>query len=170
MKYVFPFLLILWLFTGCMQPQPPLRTVDNVELDRYLGTWYEIARYEHFFERGCSDVSANYSLDEDGDLKVVNRCIKDGEPTEAKGTAYSSNRNNTKLKVSFFWPFYGDYWVLILDDDYQYAVVGEPSREYLWILSRTPRLDEDIREAILKQLPELGYTTDKLIWTKQTEH
>lgn len=162
--------LILLSITGCSTPYPPLDTVKQVDLQKYLGTWYEIARYEHYFEKGCRDVSATYTLKEDGDIKVVNRCTKEeATKKEAVGVAYAVDESNSKLKVSFFRPFYGDYWIIMLDDDYRYAVVGDPSREYLWILSRTPKLEENIKNTILKRLPEMGYSADPLIWTRQGE-
>jgi len=163
---IIAFLLIV--MTGCSNPYPPLQTVEKVDLQKYLGTWYEIARYEHFFEKGCRDVSATYTLKKDGDIKVINRCTKeDGEKKEAVGVAYAADKSNSKLKVSFFRPFYGDYWILMLDTDYRYAVVGDPSREYLWILSRTPKLEDAIRDNILQSLPKMGYSATSLIWTPQ---
>jgi apolipoprotein D and lipocalin family protein len=159
---------ILISISGCSKPYPPLDTVKEVDLQKYVGTWYEIARYEHYFERGCRDVSATYTLKEDGDIKVVNRCTKEeSEKKEAVGVAYAVDESNSKLKVSFFRPFYGDYWIIMLDDDYRYAVVGDPSREYLWILSRAPKLEENIKNKILRKLPEMGYSPEPLIWTPQ---
>jgi len=163
-------LLLLVSFIGCSKPYPPLQTVNNVDLEKYLGTWYEIARYEHYFEKGCRDVTATYSLKKDGDIKVINRCTKgDGEKKEAVGTAYIVNDDNSKLKVSFFRPFYGDYWIIMLDSDYQYAVVGDPSRKYLWILSRTPKIDEETKESILAKLPSMQYPVEPFVWTPQGE-
>ena len=159
----------LFFFTACSSKNPPLETVQKVELDKYLGTWYEIARYEHFFEKDCKNVTANYSMMNEDTIKVINRCtkIQTNEKTEAQGRAYATDITNSKLKVSFFRPFYGDYWVLMLDENYKYAVVGTPSREYLWILARTSKLDEKIKKDILKKLPSLGFDTSKLIWTIQ---
>ena len=136
---------------------------------KYLGTWYEIARYEHFFEKDCKNVTANYSMLDVDTIKVINRCtkIQTNEKKEVFGRAYATDFTNSKLKVSFFRPFYGDYWVLILDEKYDYVVVGTPSREYLWILSRTSNLDEKIKKEILQKLPTLGFDTSKLIWTIQ---
>ena len=157
------------LFTACSSKNPPLQTVEKVELNKYLGSWYEIARYEHFFERDCKNVTANYSMIDSETIKVINRCtkIQTNEKKEAIGRAYAIDESNSKLKVSFFRPFYGDYWVLMLDENYKYAVVGTPSREYLWILARTSKLDEKIKKDILKKLPSLGFDTSKLIWTIQ---
>lgn len=160
---------IMFLFTACSSKNPPLQTVEKVDLERYLGTWYEIARYEHFFEKDCKNVSANYSIMDEETIKVINKCtkIQTNEKKEALGRAYATDFTNSKLKVSFFRPFYGDYWVLILDEKYDYVVVGTPSREYLWILSRTSNLDEKIKKEILQKLPTLGFDTSKLIWTIQ---
>jgi len=168
---MYPLFITLFLLIsmgGCAKSSPPLHTVNDVDLHKYLGSWYEIARYEHFFEKGCRDVTATYSLKDNGDIKVINRCIKEDEKiTEAVGVAYATDKSNSKLKVSFFRPFYGDYWIIMLDEKYQYAVVGDPSREYLWILSRTPVLDKAITNDILKRLPDMGYSTEPLLWTPQ---
>lgn len=160
--------IIALLTLGCSSHQPTLKTVEKVDVERYMGKWYEIARYEHSFEVGCRNVSANYTLSEDGKIDVLNSCTKEDEgPSEAQGKAYATDDTNARLKVTFFWPFYGDYWVLMLDEEYQYALIGEPSREYLWILSRTKELDEGSRAKILESLPGFGYTADDLIWTVQ---
>ena len=168
----YPLLLhsVLLAMAGCTPKYPPLATVEKVDLQRYAGTWYEIARYEHYFEKGCSDVSATYALTDEGKVEVLNRCTdEEGKRKEAKGIAYAVDENKSRLKVSFFRPFYGDYWILMLDEEYRYALVGDPSRKYLWILSRTPQLDEAIVQTILQKLPSLGYTASALIWTKQGE-
>lgn len=166
---LFVSIFALFLFTACSSKNPPLQTVQKVELNKYLGSWYEIARYEHFFEKDCKNVTANYSMMNEETIKVINRCtkIQTNEKKEAKGRAYAIDESNSKLKVSFFRPFYGDYWVLMLDENYKYAVVGTPSREYLWILARTSKLDEKIKNEILQKLPTLGFETSKLIWTIQ---
>ncbi len=160
---------MILLFTACSSKNPPLQTVQKVDINRYLGTWYEIARYEHFFEKDCKNVSANYSMLDEQTIKVVNRCTNmlTNEKKEAIGRAYATDDTNSKLKVSFFRPFYGDYWVMILDENYDYVVVGTPSREYLWILCRKPILDEKIKNEILQKLPTLGFDASKLIWTIQ---
>ncbi|MFT7004655.1 MAG: apolipoprotein D and lipocalin family protein [Sulfurimonas sp.] len=161
-----PFIALL--FTACSTLQVPLKTVEHVQLDKYLGTWYEIARYEHSFEVGCSDVSATYSLKENEKINVVNSCKKeDGTISIVTGEAYVTDETNSKLKVTFFWPFYGDYWIVILGENYEYVVIGEPTREYFWILSREKSLDDKVKKEILASLPNLGYDEEKLIWTKQ---
>lgn len=172
MKNIFKTLTLIFLgilFGACSSKEPNLQTVQKVQLDKYLGTWYEIARYEHFFEKDCKNVSANYSMLDEQTIKVVNRCTNmlTNEKKEAIGRAYAVDTTNSKLKVSFFRPFYGDYWVIILDEKYDYVVVGTPSREYLWILCRKPQLDEKIKNEILEKLPTLGFDTSKLIWTIQ---
>lgn len=170
MKKLVVFIGILLGFIGCNKEYAPLDTVKKVELDKYLGTWYEIARYPNSFEEGCSDVTANYALKDDGDIKVTNTCVKEGKENDAIGVAYATNVENTKLKVSFFRPFYGDYWIIMLGEDYSYAVVGNPSREYLWILARTSKLPQDVVDMIVKKLPSFGYSEDKLIWTPQAKN
>lgn len=168
----YPLLLLSALLTmaGCTPQYAPLATVEKVDLQRYAGTWYEIARYEHYFEKGCRNVTATYTLTDEGKVEVLNRCTdEEGKRKEAKGIAYAVDESNSRLKVSFFRPFYGDYWILLLDEEYRYVLVGDPSREYLWILSRTPQLDDAIVQSILQKLPSLGYTAAPLIWTKQGE-
>ncbi|WP_421716985.1 lipocalin family protein [Arcobacter arenosus] len=156
-------------FVGCSTKYENLSTESRVDLNKYLGTWYEIARFEHFFEKGCKNVTANYSLLEDEQIRVINRCtkIESGEKKEAKGVAYSTDNTNSKLKVSFFRPFYGDYWIISLDENYKYALVGSPSREYLWILSRTKTIDEKIKKRLIDIAFKNGFDTSKFIWTIQ---
>ncbi len=151
--------------------RPPLRTVDGVDLGRYSGTWYEIARYPNRFQRDCeSDTTAEYTLRKDGKVQVVNSCRqKDGKTKTARGTAKIADKaTNAKLRVTFFWPFYGDYWVIGLSPDYRYAIVGEPKRNYLWILSRTPEMDEPTYQSIVEQIRGAGYDPGKLIKTPQS--
>ncbi|WP_417325088.1 lipocalin family protein [Halarcobacter sp.] len=169
MKNIFLVTLVLFLFTACSYKDPNIKSVQTVDLDRYIGSWYEIARYEHKFEKDCKNVTATYSIKENDKIEVINRCTKmtNGEKTEAIGEAYSIDNTNAKLKVSFFWPFYGDYWIIMLDKNYSYAVISEPSKKYLWILSREKKLDEKIKEKILKRLESLDYDLSKLIWTVQ---
>ena len=139
-----------------------------MNIERYMGTWYEIARYENRFEKGCIGATATYTKSDTG-MDVINRCLNEqGTITnEAKGRAYVVEKSdNTKLRVSFFWPFYGDYWVIKLGNEYQYSVVGEPSRKYLWILSRNKKLSEKDKRDILVTLPSLGYDPHMLYWTR----
>lgn len=154
--------------------RPSLETVTTVDLNRYLGRWYEIARYPNSFERKCArDVTAQYSFKPNGDIRVVNTCTtSSGSIARSVGTAKTVEKaTNAKLKVTFFWPFYGDYWIIDLGRDYDYAVVGEPSRKYLWILSRTSQIPQDLYLRIAARLASKGYDASKLIRTRQTgEH
>ena len=142
---------------GPAKSDSPLTVVDTVNLNRYLGKWYEIASYPAWFQKGCTGSTAEYSLLPDGRIQVVNRCHKgsrEGPLKESKGKAEVVDTTpNAKLKVWFFWPFKGNYWIIDLNPDYQWAVLGEPSRKYLWILSRTPTMDEAVYQGILGRLP-----------------
>jgi apolipoprotein D and lipocalin family protein len=148
---------------------PPLRAVPRVDLTRYLGTWYEIAAFPQRFKKGCTASTAEYSLRKDGLVSVVNRCRKgspDGPEKVARGRAEVVDRaSNAKLRVSFFRPFWGDYWIIDLGAEYEHAVVGHPSRDYLWILSRRPTLDDAVYQGILKRLEAQGYETHRLVRT-----
>jgi len=149
----------------------PLQTVPRVDLARYMGTWYEIASYPQRFQRGCTGTTATYTLRPDGSVEVVNRCARDsldGRVTVAKGRArVVDGATNAKLKVSFFWPFWGDYWIIDLGRDYEFAVVGHPGRKYLWILGRAPTMDAAVYDGILERLRRQGYDTSKLNRTLQ---
>jgi apolipoprotein D and lipocalin family protein len=157
-----------------------LRVVPALDLEKYVGVWFEIARLPNRFQKDClSDVTATYSLLADGDIKVVNRCHKEGDVfTEAEGRARLASREgpNSKLEVRFapawlsFLPFvWGNYWIIDLDDDYSYAVIGEPDREYLWVLARSPQMDEDLLTLILERARQQGYDTSALVRTKHTQ-
>ncbi|MDE1178707.1 MAG: lipocalin family protein [Edaphobacter sp.] len=150
----------------------PLPTVAHVDLKRYQGTWYEIARLPLYWENKCdANVTATYTLRPDGKVTVLNQCLKkDGSETASTGTAEVATRDgsNAKLKVSFFWPFKGDYWILSLDSDYCWALVGTPNLKSLWVLSRMPQLDATILDRLLDQARQLGFDTEKLIYTRQT--
>ncbi len=121
----------------------PLATVPQVDLKKYLGKWYEIAAFPQSFQKGCSCTFAEYSLRPNGDIQVKNTCLKEGKTKIATGKAVVKDKaTNAKLSVTFFWPFSGKYWIIALAPDYSYAVVGHPNRDYLWILSRKPVMDE----------------------------
>lgn len=158
----------LWLCLGALLGYATeLPTVSSVDLERYLGRWYEIARFDHRFERGCGAVEAFYTLRDDGMIGVKNSCFlaDENRTKEAHGRAYIvDEKSNAKLKVTFFWPFYGNYWIIDLAEDYRYAVVSEPSQEYFWILSRTPSMSQEDLDHILSNASKLGFDTTKLIW------
>lgn len=159
--------------TGCSTAPPEgLTSVSPFDVNRYLGKWYEIARLDHSFERGLTDVSATYSLKQDNSLAVINRGfnVKNDEWKSATGRAlFTGSTNQGSLKVSFFGPFYGGYHVLALDQTgYQWALVAGPDRDYLWILARTKTLAPDIREQLVTQAKKMGFATDKLIWVSHT--
>ena len=152
---------------------PELKTVAHVDLQRYLGTWYDIASFPQRFQAGCTGTTATYSMRDDGLIDVFNRCRKgslDGPEDSAKGRArVADGTTNARLEVSFFGPFWADYWVIDLGADYEYAVVGHPSRDYLWILSRTPKLAPEVYDGIVARLQTQGYETARLQRTLQAE-
>lgn len=168
MKKILSLVFFIFLFVGCSTKYEHLNTVEKVNLDRYQGTWYEVARFEHFFEKGCKNVTATYEINKE-EVKVVNRCtmIEDNKKKEASGVAYAKDESNSKLKVSFFRPFYGDYWIIDLDENYTYALVGSPSRKYLWILSRNKTINEATKSKLLKKASSENFDTNKFIWTIQ---
>lgn len=149
---------------------PPV--VAHVDLARYQGKWYEIARLPTRFERDCaSDVTAEYQLRKDSSIAVINTCRKpNGELKQSKGTAHLRDPRgpNSKLKVSFFWPFTGDYWILKLDPQYRWSLVGTPDRRYLWLLSRSPQMEPATYQAILQTARQLGFDTNRVQRTKQS--
>jgi len=145
--------------------------VANVDLARYMGRWYEIARYPNSFQDGLVGVIAEYALNPDGTVKVVNtgrKRVLDGPLSRAEAKGWTASReSNAKLYVQFIWPFKADYWIIDLGEDYEYAVVGQPSRRYLWILSRTPQLDTATYDAICRRLLNQGYDPAMLVRTPQ---
>lgn len=167
------FAFALCIFTsGCQTKKPgemDNSTVKELNLQLYLGTWYEIARFDHRFERDLVGITATYSLRDDGKIKVLNQGYKntlDGKPDVAEGKAKLTDEPG-KLKVSFFWIFYADYFVMELDENYQWALIGSSSDKYLWILSRTPKLEDNVKNLILHHAAKRGYDTSKLIWVEQ---
>ena len=161
--------ILLFIFlTGCVGIPDNVKPVDNFQLERYLGKWYEIARLDHSFERGLSRVTADYSLREDGGVRVLNRgySAENKAWQEAEGKAYFvESPDQGYLKVSFFGPFYGSYIVFELDhDNYQYSLVSGPDKSYLWILARSPKISESIKKSLLKKAAALGFDTTKLIY------
>lgn len=150
-----------------------LKTVDHVDVKRYMGTWYEIAKFPQRFQKGLVGVTATYSPLPNGKVRVINSGYKEdfnGKLKTAKGKAWVvDTATNAKLKVSFFWPFSGNYWILELGKDYEYAVIGEESHNYLWILSRTPQMDKAVYNELLKRVQEKGFDTSKLETTPQKD-
>ena len=158
--------------SGCVGLPDGVKPVDNFQLDRYLGKWYEIARLDHKFERGLSRVTATYEENSDGSVRVINRGYseKTGEWNQAEGKAkFVGDKNTGHLKVSFFGPFYGSYAVFELDADYQYAFIAGNSTKYLWLLSRTPTVDDAVYESFVEQAGKLGFNVDGLIRVDQSE-
>lgn len=145
--------------------------VKPIALDRYVGRWFEIARFPNNFEQGCAGVTAEYAALPDGKVSVVNTCHKNtpaGQARQSRGSArIVDTATNAKLKVTFFWPFEGDYWVLDRAEDYSWALVGEPSGRYLWILAREPRISDALKADLLGRLQARGYNTNALSWTAQ---
>jgi apolipoprotein D and lipocalin family protein len=164
-------LLLIVSLGGCTGIPKNVTPVDNFQLNRYLGKWYEIARLDHSFERGLTHVTATYSLRSDGGVKVVNRGYAPEKKRwkQAIGKAYFvKGQNLGYLKVSFFGPFYGSYIIFELDHaNYQYALISGPDKSYLWILARTPTIDPSITASLLAKASALGFDTRKLIFVKQ---
>lgn len=156
----------------CDAISAPVEPITDFEVDRYLGRWYEIARLENSFESGLENITAEYSLREDGGLAVLNRGYSDkkGKWKDAKGKAYFVKDPDTGfLKVTFFWPFYGAYIIFGLDKkEYQYSFVAGPDTSYLWLLSRTPRPDQAVIDTFIDSAKEHGFDTDKLIFVDHT--
>ena len=169
MKRIFALFCIF--LPACGGSYAPLETVASVDLQRYAGKWYEIARLPNSFQKDCWNSTAEYEIIDSETIRVVNRCEEDsagGAMDDATGKAWVvEGSNNAKLKVSFFWPFKGNYWIIDLNPDYQWAVVGEPSRKYLWILSRTPTMYEAVYQGIIERLSQKGYDPARLHKTAQ---
>jgi apolipoprotein D and lipocalin family protein len=168
---------LIALATACGAPvDDRVTAVEQLDLERYLGTWYDVGSFEQSFQVGCHCTTANYALDDDGSVEVTNTCRKDGpdgpEDT-AVGRAYRpDDAEPAKLRVEFFPPFGGDYWVILLDEpaegeDYQWAVVSEPTKQYLWVLSRTPVLDAGVEDEIMEELRALDYELERFIPSRQ---
>jgi apolipoprotein D and lipocalin family protein len=156
---------------GVVTGAKPLETVTHVDLEKYLGRWYEIAKFDAPFQQGCVASQANYTLESDGTLQVLNECRQEsfhGKLRRAKGKAWIVDTvSNAKLKVQFFWPFRGDYWIIDLGKDYEYSVVSEPKRRFLWILSRTPQMDPAVYEHLVSELGHREFDVSKLKLTPQ---
>lgn len=155
----------------CASNAQSLQTVPNVELKKYAGKWYEIASYPQTFQKGCHCTTAEYTFTEKGYVIVENRCNRDsinGKQSYIKGKAFvEKNSGNAKLKVQFFWPFKGKYWIIDLADDYSYAVVSHPNKKYLWILSRTSQMNDSKYQEIILKLKQIGFDLSRIQITKQ---
>lgn len=165
MRHVYYFSSIVFfsimLFNSCKNKD--LATVSSVDLEKYAGKWYDIASFPQRFQKGCENTTATYTLTDKGYVIVENRCKKQEENSYIKGKAFvQKNTGNAKLKVQFFWPFRGKYWIIELDKNYQYAVVGHPNRKYLWILSREPQMDNALFKELLKKIESKGFDINKI--------
>lgn len=164
------FSIFLLMFSNTSQAQM-LQTVLYVDLSKYAGKWYEIASYPQRFQKGCHCTTAEYTLSEKGYVIVENRCNKDsvtGKQSYIKGKAFVvENSGNAKLKVQFFWPFRAKYWIIDLASDYSYAVVSHPNRKYLWILSRSSKMEDSVYQQIISRLKAKGFDLSKLQKTEQ---
>lgn len=163
-------LALLFILTACGSGERPLETVAQVDLEKYMGKWYEIERLPNRFEAGLKCVTAEYTLMEDGKIKVLNSGI-DEESSELKsseGIAKSANKEAPgELKVSFFRPFYGDYFIMELDENYQYVLVGAPSRDFLWILSRTPDFNDQVAQELKQKAAAQGFPIEQMEFVQQ---
>lgn len=159
-------LLVGGLAAGCAhQLQAPLATVPAIDLERYQGTWYELARLPAPFQEGCQCTTATYTLRDDGKVGVLNQCVREGKLDRAEGRARVTGPG--QLQVTFFWPFSGDYNVIDLDSEYRWAVVGSRDRRYAWLLSRSTAVDDETKTRLVGALASQGYDTGRLIWTEQ---
>lgn len=163
-------IIIIAMPTAALKSQT-LQTVAHVDVEKYSGKWYEIASYPQRFQKGCHCTTAEYTLSDKGYLIVENRCNRgsvDGKLSYIRGKAFvEKNSGNAKLKVQFFWPLRAKYWIIDLADDYSYAVVSHPSKKYLWILSRKPKMDAAVYQQIISRLKEKGFDMEQLRVTVQ---
>ena len=160
--------LLIFSLSSCANNNTMKKKTKNINIERYLGKWYEIARYDHKFEKGLTGVTANYSMKPNGKIKVINSGYAgnlNGEYKSVEGKAYIPNPDNSgHIKVSFFWIFYADYFVLDIDEkDYNWAIVGSKSNNYLWILCRNPKISDDLYNELIRKIENLGYNSSKLI-------
>lgn len=157
---------------GCLGTPDKIVPVTNFQTEKFLGTWYEIARLDYYHEKGLNQVTAHYSLRDDGGIKVINRgyLTAKGRWRESEGKAYFVEDKNTGyLKVSFFGPFYSSYVIFDIDEKYQYALVTSSNKSYLWILARTPSISGEVKAHLLAKATELGFDTNKLVYVEQAE-
>ncbi len=169
-KYLFLIIIVVMIFNSARAQNKPL-VVNSVDLNRYKGHWYEIARLPNWFERKLKCTSATYDLRDDGKITVINKGNLISDPKKvnsAKGVAWIPDKNSpAKLKVQFFWPFSGDYWIMYLEKDYKYVLVGEPSFKYLWILAREKKMDNETYNMLLKKAVDNGYDVKTIIRVEQ---
>lgn len=160
--------MLLFSLLSCKSALPPLNTVDSLNLEKYSGLWYDYAHLPAIFLDGCTDITAEYKIENDSYVSVYNHCVKSetGKESDIKGKAFVINgSNNAKLKVQFFWPFRANYWILAIDKDYQYALVGGPSRKYLWILTRTTKLDSKTYNELIETARSKDFKVENMIRT-----
>ncbi|MDE7410741.1 MAG: lipocalin family protein [Paramuribaculum sp.] len=157
---------LLCRLVGCSTKTVDNSVVTDFDLNRFLGDWHEIARFDHRFERGMKQTRATYTLRDDNKVDVLNSGMKGSKHSQAKGVARLTD-TPAHLRVSFWRPFYSDYRIMLIDKDYQYALIGSGSDKYLWILARTPQISDEIKLQILTEAQRRGYDTDKLIWVTQ---
>lgn len=162
--------ILMFFLVSCTGIPKGINPIENFDINRYLGDWYEIARLDHSFERGLTNVKANYSLNSDGSVKVINTGFseKENKWKEAIGKAhFFDDKNKGHLKVSFFGPFYGSYIIFKLDQNYQYAFITSYNRDFLWLLSRTPTINNSVKSDFINTVTELGFNSDEIIFVKQ---
>ena len=165
-KKILTMMGVMTLLFGCTS-NPPMKIAQNFNPNAYLGEWYEIARTPNFFEKGCRCISATYTAEQNDYIGVYNQCLKDNKWSDINGYVWNVDNDPAKLRVRFFWPFYASYWVLYVDSDYQYAVVGEPSRTYLWFLARDRVLDQATIDKMKAIAQDQGYDLSDLIYPSQ---
>jgi apolipoprotein D and lipocalin family protein len=166
MKNLTTTIILLLMTISCNRNKLISKPVQNFDINKYLGTWYEIARTDNKFEKGCTNVSAEYTMRSDGGINVINRCNVGDKSKKASGRGYFRNAKNIgSLKVAFFWPFYGNYNVIYIDKDYQYALVDGGSLDYLWILSKTKTIPQEQKSQMLNIAKENGFNVDNLIYS-----
>lgn len=160
--------LVIFLLSSCSSfPETNNKVVKNFDIDKYMGRWYEIARLDHPFERGCDYAAADYSMRDDGKVKIVNSCLKDGKKDQAQGIAYQLKEGEGHFKVSFFRPFYGNYKIIYLDQDYKIALIDGGNTGYFWILARDKKVSKSKLAELLNIAKQAGFDTSKLIYPKQ---
>ena len=170
--YHWPIAFLFLALTACISTPEGIEPVSGFEQERYLGTWYEVARIENRFERGLSNVTASYSVKENGDIRVLNRGYKTAKDKweTAEGKAkFVGAPETAHLKVSFFGPIFASYIVFDLDEDYQYSFVTGNDRSYLWLLSRTPEVSPELKEKFLTRINALDFDTNNLIWVEHDD-